>query len=431
MNIAVIGADAESVHAIRIMHRLGHRVIVVDQNKNAAGAKEADLHISIDISHEDEVISALKKENIDYVFTTPIGRHLNTIGAVNDALGLPGIGRDTAVLCTDKYAFHNRLRNVKLRSGHCYLVNSSTPVNPGQISYPAVFKPRYGSHGRSVHYLENADEFATLLDDIWGMHEEYDYSIDSNVSAQEFARDVKQAMEQHQKKASLEDDPNDDYIIEDAIVGTEYAVDGVVEGCNFEMMLIRRKELTPPPYRQALSYMVMMPGEDARIEKVIREYMGRICEVLGFKDCFLHTDVCILGHQINAIEMSASPAGRHVYDELIPMATGIDPTEQLLRYIAGEAHCFQPLNMKRMLLQYFDAEHCFVHGIPEKDEVAALLPEGVRLRSWECKMKLLDYLGSINDEKSLLDRGYFIIEGKNERLLDEAVDIIRNSFDFK
>ena len=283
MNIAVIGADGESVHAIEQMHKLGHRVIAVDQNKSAHGAALADVHLRIDISREDEVIDALSKENIDYVFTTPIGRHLLTIGAVNDALNLPGISRDSAGLCTDKYEFHNRLRNARLRGGHCYLVNYGHPVDPDSIDYPAVFKPRFGSHGRSVHYLSSADEFAGLQREIWGEHTKSGHTDVDDISADEFAIRVKKTMEERQKEVSLEDSPDDDYIIEDAYPGTEYAIDGVVEGCNFEIMLIRRKILTPPPSRQAVSYMILMPGEDARVENRIKEYMDRVCEVTGFK----------------------------------------------------------------------------------------------------------------------------------------------------
>jgi len=431
VNVAVIGADEESVHAIEQAHRLGHRVIAVDNDPRAAGAAKADVHCRIDISHADEVIEALRGEKIDFVMTTPIGRHINTIGAVNDALGLPGITRENAAVCSDKYEFHNRLRNRKLREGHCYLVTGAHPVDPSAVGYPAVFKPRYGSHGRSVHYLADAGEFGDLQNAIWGPHDDVPHARANGSNAAEFARNVKLVMEERQRQASLEDDPDDEYILEEALPGTEYAVDGFVEGCNFEVMLIRRKTLTPPPARQAVSYMVIMPGEEGRVEELIRAYMGRICEVIGLKDCMLHADLCILGRTINAIEISASPAGRHVYDELIPMATGVDPAEQYLRYMSGAAHYFQPLNMKRMMLRYFDMEHCFVHDIPDRKTVESRLPDGVRLRVWKCNMKLLDYLGSINDEDSLLKRGYYIMEGPTEKALIQAAAIVRDSFDLK
>ncbi len=471
MTIAVIGADAESVHTIEKAHALGLRVVTVDVDPKAPGALLADKAYVCDISREKEVIDLLKDEHVDLVCPTPIGRHLLTVGAVNDALGLPGISRDRINACIDKYAFHNRLRNVNLRSGHCYLIGKEQAANliwrsmpelpdvPRQESvlaedaeYPAILKPRYGSHGRSVHYLQDSAALKNLCARIWPDEEtvqpedadKKDGSVsdakkddggkkeararDHSRLAADFQAELKKVMEQNRRKASGEDDPKEEYILEQALPGTEYAVDGVVEGCNFEPVLIRRKTLTDPPARQAVSYMTLLPGDNPRVEDQIRTYMSRLCEVLGFTDCMLHADICIMGRTVNCIEVSPSPAGRHVYDEFIPMVTGVDVAEQYLRYMAGESHNFHPLMNKRMVLGYFDMENCFVHGIPTEDEIKALLPAGVRLRKWICNICLLDYLGSITDEASLLNRGCYIIEGENERNLTKAITLIREAF---
>lgn len=433
MNIAIIGADEESVHAIEKAHMLGHRVICVDKDPDAPGAAIADKALRIDISHEEEVIEALRKEKPDFCMTTPIGRHLVTIGAVNDALSLPGISRDCAVLCTDKYAFHNRLRNVKLRSGHCYLVNSVHPLSLDDVRFPVVFKPRYGSHGRSVHYIRNEDELLELENKIWGENEDTDSKdkIEPSKNADEFRSKIKKAMAEEVIKKSGEDGADDDYILEEALPGTEYSVDGVVEGCNFEPLLIRVKNLTAPPARQAVNYMNLMPGDNPRAEEQICAYMGRLCEVLGFKECMLHADICIQGRTVNVIEVSASPAGRHVYDELIPMTTGVDIAEQFIRYMAGGSHNFAPLNRKRMLLGYFDMENCFVHGVPDEDRIKTLLPSDIKLRKWVCNIRMLDYLGRVTDENSLISRGCYIIEGADAGRLYAASDLIKNSFEIK
>ncbi len=448
MNIAIIGADAESVHAIKKAQALGHRVICVDKDPKAAGVLSADKVITLDISKEEEVIRALEPEKIDFCMTTPIGRHLVTIGAVNDALKLPGISRECAVLCTDKYAFHNRLRNVRLRTGYCYLADGVHPIDLTKVKYPCVFKPRFGSHGRSVHYISNEGELVDLIDKIWGEKENTTDSKDSvsptgigekedssdisfSRKAGEFMASIKMTMEEKRSAASGEDRADDEYILEEALPGIEYAVDGVVEGCNFVTVLIRRKVLTRPPARQAVVYMNLMPGDNPRVEAQISEYMGRLCEVIGFRECLLHADICIQGRTVNVIEISASPAGRHVYDELIPMATGVDMAEQFIRYMAGDSHVFQPLNRKRILLGYFGMQNCFVHDVPDIDRIKNILPESVTLRKWECNIKMLDYLGRITDESSLLSRGCYLLEGVNDRILYETSDRIQDSFETK
>lgn len=452
MNIAIIGADSESVHTIEKAHMLGHKVICVDQDPDADGADLADEYIKLDISHEKEVIEALRQRSVDFVCATPLGRHMITIGAVNDALRLPGIGRDAAELCTDKYLFHKRLTDKKLREGFCYLVNRKRAASVGINDFPAVFKPRFGSHGRSVHYLGDAAEYEKLLRLIWSGEGPYSQESDETsgslgnkkiskewespddkkgITAGEFMEDIKHTMEVRRREASGEDDPLEEYILEEALPGTEYAVDGVVEVCNYETILIRKKNLTPPPARQAISYVSLLPGDNQRVELQIKEYMSRLCEILSLKDCLLHADICILGRKVNCIEVSACPAGRHVYDELIPMATGVDVAEQYIRHMSGESHNFHPVFNKRMFLGYFDMEKSFVYGIPTREELVSKLPEGVRLRKWQCNIKLLDYMGVITDEASLLDRGCFILEGSCERELEEAANMILGSFELK
>lgn len=435
MNIAIIGADAESVHAIEKAHMLGHKVICVDQNPGADGADLADEYIRLDISREQEVIDSLRERGVDFVCATPLGRNMVTIGAVNDALRLPGIGRDCAELCTDKYLFHKKLTEKRLREGFCYRISRDRGASVGVNDFPAVFKPRYGSHGRSVHYLNSAEDYEELVRQIWDNKDKSSGTDKEEQpekkSAEEYMDGIKHTMEIYRREASTEDDPGEEYIIEEALPGIEYAVDGVVEVCNYQTILIRRKKLTPPPSRQAVSYMSLLPGDNQRVEVQITEYMNRLCEVLGLKDCILHADVCILGRKVNCIEVSACPAGRHVYDELIPMSCGVDLAEQYIRHMSGESHNFSPIFNKRMFLGYFDMEKCFVHGIPSREDIESRLPEGLTLRKWQCNIKILDYMGIITDEASLLDRGCFIIEGGSERSLEEAADMIRRSFDLK
>ena len=441
MTVAVIGADEESLHAIRQAKKQGFKVVAVDQNSQAPGLTDADVKLNIPISEENQVIEALKEQKVDLVLTAPIGRHLSTIGAVNDALGLPGISKKSAQMCSDKYAFHSRLRNVKLRGGHCYLVNSNQLFDPSQISYPAILKPRFGSHGRSVHLLENATSLLELEEEIWGDNEgnktaqeqlnEFITEMGKDSDPTQFVAMLKKTLDEKRKVQNGEDDPNIDYILEEALPGVEYAVDGVVEGCNFELVLLRRKVITPPPARAAVAYVSVVPYEEHRLLSLVRDYMSKVCEAMNLKDCMIHADIMVLGSKCSAIEVSASPAGHHIYDEIIPMSTGVDICSQYLTYMRGEIHNFSPLNSKKMMMHYFNMENCFVHKIPSERRIKEILPEKVKLRKWVCNIILLDYMGSITDEDSLLRRGYYILEGPNDRVLMEAADLIMSEFELK
>ena len=116
---ALIGAGEESLHTIKKAQELGVFVTALDGNPEAAGLKAADEGLAVDISREDEVLKALGQEIPDFVITGPIGRYLTTAGAVNDAFRLRGISRQSAVWCTDKYLFHEKLHAAGLRDCCC------------------------------------------------------------------------------------------------------------------------------------------------------------------------------------------------------------------------------------------------------------------------------------------------------------------------
>ena len=105
MKAAIIGASKEALHTIEKAHGYGIKIVALDGDPHAPGLGEADRSMTVDISDEGAVIEALRGEKPDFVLTVPIGRYLTTIGAVNDALGLPGITRQMAVLRTDNSVF--------------------------------------------------------------------------------------------------------------------------------------------------------------------------------------------------------------------------------------------------------------------------------------------------------------------------------------
>lgn len=120
MKAVIIGASSEALHTIKEARDRGLYVTALDGNPAAEGLQAADQGLVVDISDERAVIEAVREEGADFVLTVPIGRYLTTIGAVNDALSLPGISREMAAACTDKYRFHLRLEERNLRACHCF-----------------------------------------------------------------------------------------------------------------------------------------------------------------------------------------------------------------------------------------------------------------------------------------------------------------------
>ncbi|MGN1179790.1 MAG: acetyl-CoA carboxylase biotin carboxylase subunit family protein [Suilimivivens sp.] len=396
MKAVIIGASLEALHTIEKAHEYGLEVVALDGNREAAGLKKADKALVVDISDERKTIEEVEREKADFVLTVPIGRYLTTIGAVNDALALPGISKEMAVLCTDKYRFHRKLSELGLRNCHCYGVGSSlgdeTPnemlaakiVNSEEpLAFPAILKPRFGSGSRGIHMIAGREELERALKTVEG----------------------------------------ESYVLEECIEGEEYGVDGAMVGSDFQMVLLRRKENTLPPARQAVAYFSVQPADPFYEE--VKEYMQKVTACLGLKECLLHADIIRSDDGPFVIELSARPSGHNLHNLFTPLCTGVDVAEEYIKYRMEKSFCFVPKQTKSMMIHYFDMQGK-VKQVPGQVQAEQIL--GVSFVRWECHIREGEILQPVCDGHSVMGRGYFILEGNDQKQLSICAEKIKGLF---
>ncbi len=367
VNALLIGASSEALHTIEMAHRHGIHVTALDGNPKAEGLQAADRAMVVDISDEEAVITAAREVCPEFVLTVPIGRYLTTIGAVNDALSLTGISREMAVLCTDKYAFHQRLNGDGLRACRCYEVKPK--IKDYVLNFPAILKPRYGSGSRGIYFLSNKEQLSEALPEISG----------------------------------------EDYVLEECVEGEEYGVDGAVIDGKFYLVLLRKKENTPPPARQAVGYYSIQPEDD--FYQQVKAYLERVIASLGLSECLFHADLIEGEAGPFVIELSARPSGHNLHNLFTPLCTGVDMAEEYMKYRQGQPYNFVPKETKSMLIHYFDMEGEICH-VPCREEVEQAADH--RLVAWECHIDEGDVLAPVSDGHSVMGRGYFVLEANGE-----------------
>lgn len=388
MKAAIIGAGSEAIHTIEKAKQYELTVTALDGNPNAAGLKKADMPIVVDISDEKATIETLAKEKPDFVLTAPIGRYLTTIGAVNDALRLPGISREMAVLCTDKYRFHETLSSKGLRKCHCYTADDSKMTEIlSSFKSTAILKPRYGSGSRGIHIFSDTATERLQLEEI--------------LSAAE----------------------GEEYLLEECIAGEEYGVDGAVTQDGFHMILLRRKENTPLPARQAVAYFSVLPSD--KFWQQIHNYMVKVVDALGLKDCLFHADIIRTEEEPFIVELSARPSGHNLHNLFTPLCTGVDMAEEYIKYRMGLPYSFEPYHTKSMMIHYFDMQGRVNH-VPDIKQAEHAI--GAQLAVWECNLKVGEELKPVSDGHSVMGRGFFVIEGSNQPWLNSRVQIIKELF---
>lgn len=393
MKAAIIGASSESLHTIKKAKEYNLTVVALDGNERAEGLAVADEARVVNISQEKETIECIKKEEIDFVLTVPIGRYLTTIGSVNDTLKLPGIGKKQAVYCTDKLLFHNKMKEHTLRNCQCYEAVEDCEERERlfvqiqkkelELKFPAILKPRFGSGSRGIHFVNELQEL----------------------------------------KYGLEVTAGESYVLEECADGEEYGLDGAVIDGKFYLVLLRHKENTPLPARQAVAYFSVMPED--KFYGQVKTFMEQTVQVLELQECLLHADLIRTENGPFMIEMSARPSGHNLHNLFTPLCTGVDVAEQYIRHRLGLGCSFVPEKTKCMMIHYFDLEGQVMY-VPNQEEAEKMLGREVVI--WQCNIKAGDVLPKVSDGHSLMGRGYFVLGGASEEDLKQKAEDVKKLF---
>lgn len=387
----VIGAGKDAIHIIKLAKAKGIYVIGLDGNKNAEGLKYVDEARIVDISNVSlvsEIVSSIKP---DFAIPIPIGRYLSTLGYVNSHYGLKGIEEEPTINSTDKYLFHKVLNNLGLRNVKLYLLDEKNKKSNTEyiISYPAIIKPRFGSGSRDVYYLENTVDLDKAINKIKNIEE--------------------------------------DFILEEAAVGEEYSVDGAIINGELYITLLRKKIITPLPIRQPISsFSVINNKENLQLHTRVFNHINKVIKALKYDNCLLNADLIINDKEIFVIEIAPRPSGHNLHNVFVPEATGIDIGGEYLNYLMDKKFNFVPSKIKTLQIRFFDFEDKIVKKVPNFRD---LIDSGkCNIIKWECNIKDGDYMNKIINGHSIMDRGFFIVEGKNERDLVSQSDWILKQF---
>ncbi|MCR4740286.1 MAG: ATP-grasp domain-containing protein [Lachnospiraceae bacterium] len=382
MYAIAIGAGDEAVFAIKRAQSKGLKVLAFDGDPGAEGLRYADESFVTDIRDPGNIFEVIDKKEIPsdemFVLPVPIGRYLISTGAFNDHYGLTGPGLQTTEICTDKWLFHQTLAKDDLRNIRCVLLKKGQiPVYPDK--YPYIIKPRYGAGSREVLHISSSKDL---------------YKISSQIPFDE------------------------DFIIEDAVDGCEYGIDGMVFNGEFRLILTRKKLLTPPPYRQCVGYISLKKNDD--LNTVLCGFMTRLISAISLKDGIVHADIIMHGDDPFVIEMSPRPSGHRLHNLFTPMVTGVDMISDYIDHLMNkrpEDHVTERDEV--YIIRYFDMES-EIKRIPDRES----LIKKYSLSEYECNLTPGEKT-KIKDGHSLMGRGFFILKGSSEKeVVDKAAAVL-------
>ena len=163
--VLFVGAGRHQRRAIAQARATGLRVVAVDRNPDAPGLAAADVSEVVDFSDVDAVIEVARRHAVDGVLTISADRAVPVVAAVAEALGLPGIGTETAYVMTQKIAMRRVLGDAGVPQPAFAAVRN---VHEGyaaleRVGLPAVLKPADSGGQRGIFRLETPDDLERHL----------------------------------------------------------------------------------------------------------------------------------------------------------------------------------------------------------------------------------------------------------------------------
>jgi biotin carboxylase len=300
--VLFVGAGRHQRRAIAQARARRLRVVAVDRNAEAPGLAEADVAEVVDFSDVDAVVEVGRRHAVDGVLTISADRAVPVVAAVAEALGLPGIGTETAYVMTQKIAMRRVLAEAGVPQPRFAAVRN---VHEGyaaleRVGLPAVLKPADSGGQRGVFRLDSADDLEAHL------------------------------------HVALAESPTDEAIVEEYVEALE--LNGLVVVRNGESVpLTLSDRLRPPGVGFGVGWIHVYPATifGDQLEEAERVAVHAV-HALGLENGIAFPQLLATEDgRVLVIEVAARIPGGQMAD-LARHATGVDLVEVALRQALGE-----------------------------------------------------------------------------------------------
>ena len=177
-NVLILGVSAVQMDAVIQLKSMGCETFTCAMAKDGPAADIADHFYPINILDENQLISFIKKNKIDVVYSTgsdlamPVACHLSEI------LGLPHfVSSNAAYICNHKNLMREYLTS-ECKGNIPFQVFSN--MSEIQIEYPVILKPSDSQGQRGIHLVHSQMDFEKYFD------ETIKYSRDKKVIVEKF-----------------------------------------------------------------------------------------------------------------------------------------------------------------------------------------------------------------------------------------------------
>ena len=299
--LLILGGGQMQVPVIQCANELGAHTIVSDMDPHAPGLLIAKERLLISTMDLEKIGEYCQYHPIDGILTTS-DAPVNVVATIGKKFNLPAMSVETARLCTNKYLQRECFRRNGIKTPQYMVVtNGEIDVKSKSLSFPLIVKPIDSSASRGVKKVESIDE---LMDAI---HFASNQSRSHTVIVEEFIEGIEFSVESFSQKGETRIIA----ITQKQTIGEEYGC--FVEDTHIEPAMI---------------------SEDIR-HLIEAEVLAAI-KALGADNCPNHTEVKINDKGAFIIESACRLGGDYITSDLVPLSTGVNMLENLIRVSIGE-----------------------------------------------------------------------------------------------
>lgn len=301
--VLILGGGQAQIELIKTAKSIGLYVIVVGTEGNYPGYKLADKVYYADIFDKATVLEISKKEHINGVSMVCSDFGLETVGYINDQLGLTGLSENVAIDSANKFQMKKVLRNHGIKTADYRVISKDEEALTAtrELHFPLIVKAVDLQGSRGIYICKTEEE---VLDNY---------------------------------RKSIEESKQDYCIVEEFIEGEEFGAQAFVY--NNEVLfvqphgdLIWNSGKTNIPIGH---YMPLWKEDDSLNKETVKLVTDSII-ALGFNNCAVNVDLVMKDNIPYIIELTGR-AGANFLPELTSNYMGLNYYEMVLRCAIGES----------------------------------------------------------------------------------------------
>ena len=310
----MLGGGFLQCFVIRKAKQMGYRVLVLDADPNALGFQYADDYAVINIVDEESCLNYAKEQHIDGVLTAATDFSVLTMSRIAEVMHLPGINYAAAKRIKNKAEVRKCLYDAHADdTGYSYEIDNLESVREmlPLIQFPVMVKPCDGSGSRGASRVDRAEDF----------EEACKFAMNGSITHRAVA--------------------------EPFVVGKEYGVESFVDNGEIHVLGIMQKEMTLPPFYAELGHAIPS-GLSFEMENKIRKCVEKALIALEVNHGSVNMDLLIGDDgDVHIVDVGARMGGNLIGSHIIPIGTGIDYMENMIRASVGDVTDFNPQNAPR------------------------------------------------------------------------------------